>query len=286
MYLQLEKDMPMLNIGAHLSSAKGFANMGKDAVKIGANTFQFFTRNPQGGKAKEINPADVAEFLALVKQHKFVKFVAHAPYTLNPCSDNPSTREFAEMVFVDDLKRMEYVPHNYYNFHPGSHVGQGVEAGIDMIAALLDKVLTKEQTTMVLLETMSGKGSEVGAKFEELQKIMDRVKLPEKLGVCLDTCHVYSAGYDIVNNLDEVLAEFDTIIGLDKLKAIHLNDSKMPFASHKDRHEKIGQGTIGLDAILRIVNHKKLKELPFILETPNDLAGWAQEIKLLRAATF
>lgn len=278
--------MPMLNIGAHLSSAKGFANMGKDAVKIGANTFQFFTRNPQGGKAKEINPADVAEFLALVKQHKFVKFVAHAPYTLNPCSDNPSTREFAEMVFVDDLKRMEYVPHNYYNFHPGSHVGQVVEAGIDMIASLLDKVLTKEQTTMVLLETMSGKGSEVGAKFEELQKIMDRVKLPEKLGVCLDTCHVYSAGYDIVNNLDEVLAEFDTIIGLDKLKAIHLNDSKMPFASHKDRHEKIGQGTIGLDAIVRIVNHKKLKELPFILETPNDLAGWAQEIKLLRAATF
>lgn len=276
----------MLNIGAHLSSAKGFANMGKDAVKIGANTFQFFTRNPQGGKAKEINPADVAEFLALAKQHKFVKFVAHAPYTLNPCSDNPSTREFAEMVFVDDLKRMEYVPHNYYNFHPGSHVGQGVEAGIDMIAELLDKVLSKEQTTMVLLETMSGKGSEVGAKFEELQKIMDRVKLPEKLGVCLDTCHVYSAGYDIVNNLDEVLAEFDKIIGLDKLKAIHLNDSKMSFASHKDRHEKIGQGTIGLDAIVRIVNHKKLKELPFILETPNDLAGWAQEIKLLRAATF
>lgn len=276
----------MLNIGAHLSSAKGFANMGKDAVKIGANTFQFFTRNPQGGKAKEINPADVAEFLALAKQHKFVKFVAHAPYTLNPCSDNPSTREFAGMVFVDDLKRMEYVPHNYYNFHPGSHVGQGVEVGIDMIVALLDKVLTKEQTTMVLLETMSGKGSEVGAKFEELQQIISKVKLPEKLGVCLDTCHVYSAGYDIVNNLDGVLAEFDAIIGLDKLKAIHLNDSKMPFASHKDRHEKIGQGTIGLDAIVRIVNHKKLKELPFILETPNDLAGWAQEIKLLRAATF
>lgn len=285
MYLQLEKDMPMLNIGAHLSSAKGFANMGKDAVKIGANTFQFFTRNPQGGKAKEINPADVAEFLALAKQYNFVKFVAHAPYTLNPCSDNPSTREFAGMVFADDLKRMEYVPHNYYNFHPGSHVGQGVEVGIDMIAALLDKVLTKEQTTMVLLETMSGKGSEVGAKFEELQQIISKVKLPEKLGVCLDTCHVYSAGYDIVNNLDGVLAEFDAIIGLDKLKAIHLNDSKMPFASHKDRHEKIGQGTIGLDAIVRIVNHEKLKELPFILETPNDLAGWAQEIKLLRTAT-
>lgn len=275
----------MLNIGAHLSSAKGLANMGKDAVKIGADTFQFFTRNPQGGKAKDINPADVAEFLALAKQYHFAKFVAHAPYTLNPCSDNPSTREFAEMVFADDLKRMEYVPHNYYNFHPGSHVGQGVEVGIDMIAALLDRVLTKNQTTMVLLETMSGKGSEVGSKFEELQQIISKVKLPEKLGVCLDTCHVYSAGYDIVNNLDGVLAEFDAIIGLDKLKAIHLNDSKMPFASHKDRHEKIGQGTIGLDAIVRIVNHEKLKELPFILETPNDLAGWAQEIKLLRTAT-
>ena len=276
----------MLNIGAHLSSSKGFANMGKDAVKIGANTFQFFTRNPQGGKAKEINPADVAEFLALARQHNFVKMVAHAPYTLNPCSDNPATREFAEMVFVDDLKRMEYVPHNYYNFHPGSHVGQGVEVGIKLIAELLDKVLSKEQTTMVLLETMAGKGSEVGAKFEELQQIISRVKLSEKLGVCLDTCHVYSAGYDIVGNLDGVLTEFDDIIGLDKLKAIHLNDSKMPFASHKDRHEKIGQGTIGLNAIVRIINHKKLKELPFILETPNDLAGWAQEIKLLRAATF
>lgn len=276
----------MLNIGAHLSSSKGFANMGKDAVEIGANTFQFFTRNPQGGKAKEINPADVAEFLALARQHNFVKMVAHAPYTLNPCSDNPATREFAEMVFVDDLKRMEYVPHNYYNFHPGSHVGQGVEVGIKLIAELLDKVLSKEQTTMVLLETMSGKGSEVGAKFEELQQIISRVKLSEKLGVCLDTCHVYSAGYDIVGNLDGVLTEFDDIIGLDKLKAIHLNDSKMPFASHKDRHEKIGQGTIGLNAIVRIINHENLKELPFILETPNDLTGWAQEIKLLRAATF
>ncbi len=276
----------MLNIGAHLSSAKGFANIAKEAVNIGANTFQFFTRNPQGGKAKEINPADVAEFLALAKQHNFVKMVAHAPYTLNPCSDNPATREFAEMVFVDDLKRMEYVPHNYYNFHPGSHVGQGVEVGIKLIAELLDKVLAKGQTTMVLLETMSGKGSEVGAKFEELQQIISRVKLSEKLGVCLDTCHVYSAGYDIVGNLDGVLTEFDDIIGLDKLKAIHLNDSKMPFASHKDRHEKIGQGTIGLNAIVRIINHENLKELPFILETPNDLTGWAQEIKLLRAATF
>ena len=275
----------MLNIGSHLSSAKGFANMAKDAVKTGANTFQFFTRNPQGGKAKDIDIKDVNEFSALAKQHNFVKFVAHAPYTLNPCSDNPATREFAEMVFSDDLKRMEYLPWNYYNFHPGSHVGQGVDVGISMIISLLNRVLTQEQTTMVLLETMSGKGSEIGARFEELQQIISEVDLPQKTGVCLDTCHVYSAGYDIVNNLDGVLAEFDKVIGLEKLKAVHLNDSKMPFASHKDRHEKIGQGTIGLDAIIRIVNHPELRKLPFILETPNDLDGWAQEIKLLRQAT-
>lgn len=275
----------MLNIGSHLSSAKGFANMAKDAVKTGANTFQFFTRNPQGGKAKDIDIKDVNEFSALAKQHNFVKFVAHAPYTLNPCSDNPATREFAEMVFSDDLKRMEYLPQNYYNFHPGSHVGQGVEVGISMIISLLNRVLTQEQTTVVLLETMSGKGSEIGARFEELQQIISGVDLPQKTGVCLDTCHVYSAGYDIVNNLDGVLAEFDKVIGLEKLKAVHLNDSKMPFASHKDRHEKIGQGTIGLDAIIRIVNHPELRNLPFILETPNDLDGWAQEIKLLRQAT-
>lgn len=275
----------MLNIGSHLSSAKGFANMAKDAVKTGANTFQFFTRNPQGGKAKDIDIKDVNEFWALAKQHNFVKFVAHAPYTLNPCSDNPATREFAEMVFSDDLKRMEYLPWNYYNFHPGSHVGQGVDVGISMIISLLNRVLNPEQTTVVLLETMSGKGSEIGARFEELQQIISGVDLPQKTGVCLDTCHVYSAGYDIVNNLDGVLAEFDKVIGLEKLKAVHLNDSKMPFASHKDRHEKIGQGTIGLDAIIRIVNHPELKNLPFILETPNDLDGWAQEIKLLRQAT-
>lgn len=275
----------MLNIGSHLSSAKGFANMAKDAVKTGANTFQFFTRNPQGGKAKDIDIKDVNEFSALAKQHNLVKFVAHAPYTLNPCSDNQATREFAEMVFSDDLKRMEYLPWNYYNFHPGSHVGQGVEVGISMIISLLNRVLTQEQTTVVLLETMSGKGSEIGARFEELQQIISGVDLPQKTGVCLDTCHVYSAGYDIVNNLDGVLAEFDKVIGLEKLKAVHLNDSKMPFASHKDRHEKIGQGTIGLDAIIRIVNHPELRKLPFILETPNDLDGWAQEIKLLRQAT-
>lgn len=274
----------MLNIGCHLSSSKGFTAMAQNVLKINADTFQFFTRNPQGGRAKEIDVKDVAEFNNIAKQHNFAKFVAHAPYTLNPCSDNPSTREFAEMVFVDDLHRMEFVPGNYYNFHPGSHVGQGVEQGIAMISDLLNKILQPSQSTMVLLETMSGKGSEVGASFEELQQIMSRVKLKDKLGVCLDTCHVYSAGYDIVNNLDAVLTEFDKIIGLKNLKAVHLNDSKMPFASHKDRHEKIGQGTIGKEAIIRFINHEALKNIPFILETPNDLNGWADEIKMLQEA--
>ena len=272
----------MLHIGSHLSSAKGFFAMGQDALKIGADTFQFFTRNPQGGRAKNINPDDVANFLWLAKENNFVQFVAHAPYTLNPCSDNPATREFAEMVFVDYLERMEMLPGNYYNFHPGSHVGQGVERGIAMIAALLNKILKPEMSTIVLLETMSGKGSEIGSRFEELRQIIDCTQLSDKLGVCLDTCHVYSAGYDIVNNLDGVLDEFDKVIGLERLKAIHLNDSKMPFASHKDRHEKIGHGSIGLKAIVRIVNHPKLKNLPFVLETPNELAGWKEEISLLR----
>ncbi|MBO4284613.1 MAG: deoxyribonuclease IV [Alphaproteobacteria bacterium] len=272
----------MLTIGSHLSSAKGFESMGIDALKIGANTFQFFTRNPQGGRAKDIDISDVQKFLELSKTHGFQKFLAHAPYTLNPCSDNPQTREFALMVFSDDLKRMEFVPHNYYNFHPGSHVGQGIENGIEMISDLLNQVLTKEQTTTVLLETMSGKGSEIGSKFEELRAIIDRTNLNEKLGVCLDTCHVYSASYDIVRNLDGVLEEFDCTIGLNRLKAIHLNDSKTEFASHKDRHEQIGKGSIGFEAIVRLVNHKSLKHLPFILETPNDLAGWADEITLLR----
>ena len=274
----------MLNIGCHLSSSKGFTAMARNVLKINADTFQFFTRNPQGGRAKEIDVKDVAEFNNIAKQHHFAKFVAHAPYTLNPCSDNPATREFAEMVFVDDLHRMEFVPGNYYNFHPGSHVGQGVEQGIAMISDLLNKILQPSQSTMVLLETMSGKGSEVGASFEELQQIMSRVKLGDKLGVCLDTCHVYSAGYDIVNNLDAVLTEFDKIIGLKNLKAVHLNDSKMPFASHKDRHEKIGQGIIGKEAIIRFINHEALKNIPFILETPNDLNGWADEIKMLQEA--
>lgn len=272
----------MLIIGSHLSASKGFYGILKDAVKIGANTFQFFTRNPQGGQAKDIDLNDVDTFLEKAKDYGLQKFVAHAPYTLNPCSDKAETREFALMVFEDDLKRMEYVPNNYYNFHPGSHVGQGVAQGISMIAEILNKVLKKEQTTTVLLETMSGKGSEVGSKFEELKEIMDRVDLKQKMGVCLDTCHVYSAGYDIKNNLDGVLEEFDRIIGLNKLKAIHLNDSKMPFASNKDRHEKIGLGTIGFEAIVRLINHEKLRHLPFVLETPNDLEGWADEIKTLK----
>lgn len=274
----------MLNIGCHLSSSKGFTAMAQNVVKINADTFQFFTRNPQGGKAKDIDIKDVAEFNKIAKQHNFAKFVAHAPYTLNPCSDNPATCEFAEMVFVDDLRRMEFVPNNYYNFHPGSHVGQGIEKGITMISDLLNKILQPLQSTMVLLETMSGKGSEVGASFAELQQIMSRVELNDKLGICLDTCHVYSAGYDIVNNLDNVLTEFDKIIGLKNLKAVHLNDSKMPFASHKDRHEKIGLGTIGKEAIIRFINHEALKNIPFILETPNDLNGWADEIKMLQDA--
>ena len=232
----------MLHIGCHLSISKGFAHIGKEALSIKADTFQFFTRNPQGGKAKDIDLADVAKFRALAAENHFAPVVAHAPYTLNPCSDNPQTREFAEMVFSDDLKRMELIPHNYYNFHPGSHVGQGVSMGIAMIIDLLNRILTPEQNTIVLLETMSGKGSEIGRSFEELAEIRAGVKLKDKLGVCLDTCHVFAAGYDIVNNLDGVMAEFDKIIGLQHLKAIHLNDSLMPLASNKDRHAKIGAG--------------------------------------------
>lgn len=273
----------MLNIGCHLSSAKGFAAMGKSALQTGANTFQFFTRNPQGGRAKEINPDDVAAFLKLATAHQFAKFIAHAPYTLNPCSDNPKTLEFAEMVLRDDLMRMEYVPGNYYNFHPGSHVGQGAEKGIAMIAELLNQIIKPEQSTMILLETMSGKGSEIGAHFEELKEIMNRVNLRDKLGICLDTCHVYSAGYDIVGNLDGVLTKFDKIIGLENLKAIHLNDSKMPFNSRKDRHEKIGKGFIGLEAIVRLITHPALCHLPFVLETPNELEDYQEEIKLLKS---
>ena len=273
----------MLHIGAHLSCSKGFEKMGKDALLIKADTFQFFTRNPQGGKAKDIDANDIQKFLELAGQNHFAPIVAHAPYTLNLCSDNLKTREFAELVFKDDLKRMEYVPNNYYNFHPGSHVGQGTGVAIEMIARLLNQVLSDTQSTIVLLETMSGKGSEVGSTFEELQEIISRVDFKNKIGVCMDTCHVYSAGYDIKEDLDGVLEKFDKIIGLDKLKAIHLNDSKTSFASHKDRHEKIGFGSLGNEALISFVNHPLLKHLPFVLETPNDLEGWAGEIEFLRA---
>ncbi len=271
-----------MDIGCHLSVSKGFAHMGREILTLGGNTFQFFTRNPRGGKAKEIDERDVAAFLEIAKSNQFAKLLAHAPYTLNPCGSEERVRAFAYEAMSDDLVRMEYLPGNYYNFHPGSHVGQGAEIGMDLIAGLLNRVLKPEQTTTVLLETMAGKGSEVGSRFEEIRGIIDRVELKEKMGVCLDTCHVYDAGYDIVGDLDGVLAEFDRIIGLDRLKAIHLNDSKNPFMSHKDRHEKIGDGSLGRDAIERIINHGSLRHLPFYLETPNELPGYAQEIALLK----
>lgn len=273
----------MLQIGCHLSTSKGYESMGRDALEIGANTFQFFTRNPRGGKAKEIDPKDIEKLTIILEENKFAKLLAHAPYTLNPCSDKENVREFAKMVMEDDLQRMEYLPHNYYNFHPGSHVGQGVDIGIQYIIELLNMILKPEYNTTLLLETMSGKGSEIGATFEELKEIMDGVELNHKLGVCLDTCHVYDGGYDIVNNLDQVLEEFDQVIGLDKLYAIHLNDSKNPFSSHKDRHEKIGDGSIGLDTFEKIINHPKLRQLPFYLETPNELEGYTKEIELLKS---
>jgi len=273
----------MLNIGCHLSTTKGFENMGKEALEIGANTFQFFTRNPRGGKAKDIDINDMEGLLKIARENNFTTILAHAPYTLNACSADERTREFAREMMEDDLRRMEFMPNNLYNFHPGSHVKQGVEIGINYIVELLNNVLREEQTTTVLLETMAGKGSEVGRTFEEIAEIISRVELKDKMGVCLDTCHVYDAGYDIVNNLDGVLEEFDKIIGLDRLKAIHLNDSKNPFKSHKDRHEKIGEGFLGLDAITNIINHPKLKHLPFFLETPNELDGYAREIELLRS---
>lgn len=273
----------MLNIGCHLSVAKGFAAMGKEALKINANTFQFFTRNPRGSKAKAIDPKDAEELQELVKENKFAVLLAHAPYTLNPCSADEKTREFAAQVMADDLERMEYLPNNFYNFHPGSHVGQGADAGIEQIIALLNALLKPEQTTTVLLETMAGKGTEVGRTFEELKRIIDGITLSEKIGVCLDTCHVYDGGYDIVHDLEGVLEKFDQVIGLDKLRAIHLNDDMNPMGSHKDRHAKIGEGSIGLEAFARIINHPQLRHLPFFLETPNDIAGYAEEIALLRS---
>ena len=272
----------MLTIGAHLSASKGYTAMLKQAQEIGANTFQFFTRNPRGGSAKAIDQKDVDTFLELMKSENFPVILAHAPYTLNCCSAKPETREFALYTFADDLMRMEYTPGQLYNFHPGSHVGQGEEVGIEQIAEILNKVLFPEMTTTVLLETMAGKGTEIGRNFEELRSIIDRVELSDKMGVCLDTCHIHDGGYDIVNDLDGVLEAFDKVIGLDRLKAIHLNDSKNPLAAHKDRHEKIGEGYIGLDAFERIINHPSLKNLPFFLETPNELDGYAKEIEILR----
>ena len=273
----------MLKIGCHLSTSKGFMGMGRDALSIGANTFQFFTRNPRGGAAKTLDQADIDAFLALAAENGFGKLLAHAPYTLNPCSADAKTRNFALETMLDDLNRMEYLPGNLYNFHPGIHVGQGEDAGIALIIEQLNTVLTSELTTTVLLETMAGKGSEVGRSFEEIRRILDGVVLQEKMGVCLDTCHLNDAGYDLVNDLDSVLELFDRVIGLNRLHAIHLNDSMNPIGARKDRHERIGHGHLGLAAITRIINHPALRHLPFLLETPNELPGYAEEIALLQS---
>lgn len=275
----------MFYIGNHLSASKGYEAMGKQAVKLGGNVFAFFTRNPRGGKAKEIKEEDVEKYLALAKSHGFGKLVAHAPYTMNLCAAKEDIRNFSIEMIADDMKRMEYTPGNYYNFHPGSHVGQGAEAGIEKIADALNSILTKEQSTTVLLETMAGKGSEIGRSFQELREIIDRVTLKEKLGVCFDTCHVWDGGYDIVNNLDGVLTEFDQVIGLDRLCAVHFNDSMNELGSHKDRHQKIGEGKIGLEAMKRVALHPVLAGKPFILETPNEDEGYAKEIAMIKEWT-
>ena len=272
----------MLTLGCHLSASKGYLHMGREAAELGGNTFQFFTRNPRGGNAKELDLKDVAAFQAFAREHGIPVILAHAPYTLNGCSADEKVRDFAVRTMADDLRRMEATPGNLYNFHPGSHVGQGVETGISFIAEMLNTVLNPDMTTTVLLETMAGKGSEVGSRFEELREIINRTEHREKLGVCLDTCHVNDAGYDIVHDLDGVLTQFDKVIGLERLKAVHVNDSKNPLGAHKDRHEKIGEGTLGLDAIVHVMTHPALREKPFYLETPNDLAGYAHEIALLR----
>lgn len=272
----------MLHIGCHLSAAKGYYAMGKTALSIGADTFQFFTRNPRGSRAKPLDPEDARKLNELAAENHFAVLLAHAPYTINPCSASEETRAFALEAMQDDLLRLEATPHSLYNFHPGSHVGQGVDAGIDLIAGTLNQILRPEQTTTVLLETMAGKGSEVGSRFEELREILGRVELEGHMGVCLDTCHVFDAGYDIVNNLDGVLADFDRTIGLHRLKAVHINDSVFGLSSHKGRHAKIGEGKIGLEAFTRIINHPALRSLPFYLETPNELPGYKAEIELLR----
>ncbi len=272
----------MFKIGCHLSASKGYANMAKEALKIGGNTFQYFTRNPRGGSVKELNMKDVEEYKKIANENGIEVILAHAPYTINVCSADEKIRKFGIETMKDDIKRLEVVGNSMYNFHPGSHVGQGSEEGIKLIIKALNEILTKEQKTTVLLETMAGKGSEVGRSFEEIKAIIDGVELKEKIGVCLDTCHVYDAGYDIVNDLDGVLNKFDKIIGLERLKAIHLNDDKNPFESHKDRHEKIGEGSIGIEAFRRIINDERLENLPFYLETPNELDGYEKEIKMLK----
>ena len=273
----------MFTIGCHLSASKGYLAMAKQAVELGGNTFQFFTRNPRGGSAKAIDEGDVAAFHAYCGEHGIQTILAHAPYTLNACAADPRVAEFCLQTMRDDLQRMEYTPGQLYNFHPGSHVQQGIEVGIEKIADTLNTILWEDMTTTVLLETMSGKGSEVGSRFEELRAIIDRVTLSDKLGVCLDTCHVHDGGYDIIGDLDGVLAEFDRIVGLQRLRAIHINDSKNPVGAHKDRHEKIGEGYIGTEAFARIINHPALRDLPFYLETPNELDGYAREIALLQS---
>ncbi len=272
----------MLTIGCHLSASKGYQAMGKDALKIGANTFQFFTRNPRGSKAKAIDPEDIAAFLAFARAHDFQVLLAHAPYTLNACAADASIREFAVRTMREDLERLAHIPGAMLNFHPGSHVRQGVEIGVRYIADMLDAVMAEGTATPILLETMAGKGSEVGRSFEELRQIVDTARDGDRIGVCLDTCHVYDAGYDVVGRLDDVLGEFDRVLGLSRLRAIHLNDSKNPMGSRKDRHEQIGKGSLGLDAIAAIINHPALRNLPFYLETPNEPEGYAREIALLR----
>ena len=278
--------MTVLYIGNHTSSSKGYAAMARQIIKNGGNTFAFFTRNPRGGKAKAIDETDIQNFLVLAQENHFGKIVAHAPYPLNACAAKEELRTFARETFADDLRRMEYTPGNYYNFHPGSHVGQGSEIGIQKIAEILNDVLTEEQTTTVLLETMSGKGTEVGRNFEELRKILNLVEKKSKMGICLDTCHVWDGGYDIVHDLDGVLNDFDHIIGLERLKAIHLNDSLNDCGSHKDRHARIGEGKIGMEALVHIIKHPALREIPFILETPNDDSGWTEEIHVLKEAFY
>lgn len=273
----------MFKIGPHLSTSRGYTNMGKDALKISATTFQFFSRNPRGSKMKKLDEEDIRGLMYLARENKFGPLLAHAPYTLNPCSSTESVREFANLVLAEDLERLRYFKNTYYNLHPGSHTGLGIDAAIEIISAQLNMVLREDQDTIVLLETMAGKGTEIGSNFEELARIIEGVQLKEKVGVCMDTCHIHEAGYDIVNDLDGVLEEFDEVIGLNKLHAIHLNDSKNERFAHKDRHEKIGQGKIGLEAIERIINHEKLRDLPFYLETPQDLEGHKEEIELLRS---